>query len=238
MWEHMGWAKEHEMIIGNTIFCQPPRRLWTWKSPGDNMRNQIDYVIMKTRFRNSLISCKAYPGADFYSDHVPIISTIRLKLKKLKNTKKESLLDYAMLSTDPDLRRLHSAEVRNKFKTLQGLDSIEKQWGNLRECINKTAKKVIPKVKRKAKQKWMNDEILILMENRRELKRNSEEYETVHRMIRAKCKEAKELWPNENRREVEDFHRKDLRSMYKKINDITGRRKACSSTGCIKSTEG
>ena len=30
------WAKEHGMIIGNTIFCQPPRRLWTWKSPGDN----------------------------------------------------------------------------------------------------------------------------------------------------------------------------------------------------------
>ena len=114
------WAKEHGMIIGNTIFCQPPRRLWTWKSPGDNIRNHIDYVMMKTRLRNSLISCKAYPGADCYSDHVPIIGKIRLKLKKLKNTKKESLLDYAMLNTDPDLRRLYSAEVRNKFEAITG----------------------------------------------------------------------------------------------------------------------
>ena len=153
------------MIIGHPIFCQPPRRLWTWKSPGDNIRHKIDYVMMKTRFRNSLISCKAYPGADCYSDHVPIISKIRLKLKKLKNTKKESLLDYAMLNTDPDLRRLYSAEVRNKFEVLQGLENIENQWENLRECSNKTAQKVIPKVKRKAKQKWMNDEILNLMEN-------------------------------------------------------------------------
>ena len=141
------WAKKHGMIIGNTMFCQPPRRLWTWKSPGDNISNQIDYVMMKTRLRNSLISCKAYPGADCYSDHVPIIGRIRLKLKKLRNTKKESLLDYAMLSTDLDLRRLYSAEVRNKFEALQGLDSIENQWENLRECIN--CSEVIPKVKEK-----------------------------------------------------------------------------------------
>ena len=52
----------------------------------------------------------------------------------------------------------------------------------------------------------MNDELLNLMEDRRELKRNSAKYETVHRMIRAKCKEAKELWLNESCREVEDFH--------------------------------
>ena len=123
------------------------------ESPGDNIRNQIDYVMMKTRFRNSLISCKPYPGADCYSDHVPIISKFRLKLKKLRNTKKESLLDYAMLNTDPDLRRLYSAEVRNKFEALQGLDSIRNQWENLRECISKTDQKVIPKVKRNAKLK-------------------------------------------------------------------------------------
>ena len=57
-------------------------------------------------------------------------------------------------------------------------------------------------------------------------------------MIRAKCKEAKELWLHESSRKVEDFHDKDLRSMYKKINEITGRRKACSSTGHIKPKEG
>ena len=127
MWEHVGWAKEHEMIIGNTIFCQPPRRLWTTKSPGDNIRNQIDYVMMKMRFRNSLIYRTAYPGADCYSDNVLIISKIRLKLMKLKKTKKESLLDYAMLNTNPDLRRLYSAKVRNAFAALKRIDSIENQ---------------------------------------------------------------------------------------------------------------
>ena len=139
------------MIIENIIFWQPPRRLWKWKCPGDKIRNQIDYFMINTRFRNSPISCKTYPGADCYSDHVPIISKARLKLKKLRNTRKEFLMGYAMLSIDPELRRLYSAEVRNKFEALQGLDSIETQWDNLRECINKTAQKIIPKMKRNGK---------------------------------------------------------------------------------------
>ena len=71
----------------------------------------------------------------------------------------------------------------------------------------------------------MTDEILNLMENRRKLKRNSEEYKTVHRMIRTN-------------RKVEDFHGKDLRSMYNKIKEIIGRRKAYSNTGCLKSIDG
>ena len=105
--------------------------------------------MLKKRLRNSQISCKTYPGADHSRDHVPFISRIRLRLKKLRNNRKESLMDYAMLSTDSDLRRLYSAEVRINFEALQGLDSIKKQWENLRECISKTAHKVIPKVKEK-----------------------------------------------------------------------------------------
>ena len=50
------WAKSHGMIIGNTWFEQHPRRLWTWKSPGDNTRNQIDYMLINSRFRNALIT--------------------------------------------------------------------------------------------------------------------------------------------------------------------------------------
>ena len=76
------WAKSHGMIIGNTWFEQHPRRLWTWKSPGDNTRNQIDYILINSRFRNALLVAKTFPGADCGSDHVPVCGTIRLKLKK------------------------------------------------------------------------------------------------------------------------------------------------------------
>ena len=55
-----------------------------------------------------------------------------------------------MLKTDPELRMLFPAEVRNKFEALEGLDDIEQQWENLKEGINKADQEIIPKVKRKA----------------------------------------------------------------------------------------
>ncbi|XP_072168463.1 craniofacial development protein 2-like [Diadema setosum] len=39
------FCQANDLIIGNTLFQQHPRRLWTWISPGDNVRNQIDYIL-------------------------------------------------------------------------------------------------------------------------------------------------------------------------------------------------
>ena len=30
----IGWCSAHELMIANTWFQQPPRRKYTWKSPG------------------------------------------------------------------------------------------------------------------------------------------------------------------------------------------------------------
>ena len=76
------WAQINQLVIGNTWFKQPLRRRWTWKKPGTGERNQIDYIMISKRFRNSLMIAKSAPGADCYSDHSPGISHLRLKLKK------------------------------------------------------------------------------------------------------------------------------------------------------------
>ena len=38
----------------NTTSRHPPIYLYTWKSPGDRWRNQIDYIAVNKRFRNSI----------------------------------------------------------------------------------------------------------------------------------------------------------------------------------------
>ncbi|XP_027220178.2 craniofacial development protein 2-like [Penaeus vannamei] len=78
------WCQANNQIITNTWFKQYPRRLWAWKSPGDNIRNQIDYIIIYYRFRNMVQQSKTYPGADCNSDHVPVICRLQLKLKTVK----------------------------------------------------------------------------------------------------------------------------------------------------------
>ena len=50
------WCEMNNFTIGNTCFQQPQRRKWTWKSPGDSTRNQIDYILISGRFKNALLS--------------------------------------------------------------------------------------------------------------------------------------------------------------------------------------
>ena len=80
------WCQENNQNIMNTWFQHHPRRLYTWISPGDRTRNQIDYITVNQRFRNTFRQVKGYPGADCASDRVLLVCQIQVKLKKLKKT--------------------------------------------------------------------------------------------------------------------------------------------------------
>ena len=75
------WCTGNEQVISNTCFCNHPRRRWTWKSTGDNTRNQIDYITICKKYRSALKQAKSYPGADCGSDHVPVICVLKVNCK-------------------------------------------------------------------------------------------------------------------------------------------------------------
>ena len=41
------WAQMNKMVVDNTWFKQHLRGLWTWQSPCERVRNQIDYIKIK-----------------------------------------------------------------------------------------------------------------------------------------------------------------------------------------------
>ncbi|XP_062532951.1 craniofacial development protein 2-like [Bombyx mori] len=43
----------NSLAITNTFFQHHKRRLYTWKSPGDRYRNQIDFITVDQRWRSS-----------------------------------------------------------------------------------------------------------------------------------------------------------------------------------------
>ena len=47
------WCEKNDRVILNTWFEHHPIRLWTCKSPGGNVRNQIDYILINSRFWNA-----------------------------------------------------------------------------------------------------------------------------------------------------------------------------------------
>ena len=78
--------QENALVIANTLFQQHKRRLYRWTSPDSQHQNQIDYILCSQRWRSSIQSTKARPGADCGSDHELLITKFRLKLKKVGKT--------------------------------------------------------------------------------------------------------------------------------------------------------
>ena len=62
------FCKQHHLVVMNTWFKKRKTKLYTWESPEDRKRYQIDYILVKQRFRNSIGDVKTLPGADIDSD--------------------------------------------------------------------------------------------------------------------------------------------------------------------------
>ena len=56
------FCERHDLCIVNTMYKQPKRLLYTWKSPDHLHRNQIDYVFIKNLFKNAVSTCNTYMG--------------------------------------------------------------------------------------------------------------------------------------------------------------------------------
>ena len=86
-----------------------------------NTENQIDYILYSQRWRSSIQSAKARPGADCGSDHELLIAKFRLKLKKVGKTTRPFRYDLNQIPYE------YTVEVRNRFK---GLDLIARVLTN------------------------------------------------------------------------------------------------------------
>ena len=58
------FCQKNTLVIANTHFQQHKGQLYTWTSPDDQYRNQIDYTLCNQRWRSSIQSAKTSPGAD------------------------------------------------------------------------------------------------------------------------------------------------------------------------------
>ena len=238
---------EKDLVVTNTIFQHPKRLLYTWKSPGDISRNQIDYILIRKRFRNSVKQCKTYPGADINSDHNPLIAKISIKLKRAMPTslKKKTSIDYGKLAT-PAMQEKYLIDVKNQYEVLSmetdvqetNISSSDKKWNLLKNSILH-ANENAPKIERKKKQIWMTDQIMNLMAERKKAK-NPQEYTKIDKEIRKSCRIAKENWINQKCDQIEENQKLNgTKKMHDDIKLITGDKKNSNSAGsCIKDKEG
>ena len=172
---------EYQLVITKTVFNHHKRRLYTWTSLDGQTRNQIDYILIKQRWRTSLMDSKTLPGADFDADHELLQSKLKIKLHKLP--KAERPIHFDLYSIPESF----SVEIRNRFADLivRAEEMTPNElWKEMKSNTKETAKAFYVR-KRKRKRKWLTDATINATEQRRGLKqrgRQNQEY-------KQKCKE-------------------------------------------------
>ena len=102
--------QENALVIANTLFQQPKRRLYTWTSPDDPYQNQIGYILCSQWWRSSIQSAETRQGTDCGSDHELLIAKFRLKLKKVGKPTRPFRFDLNWILYN------YTEEVTNRFK--------------------------------------------------------------------------------------------------------------------------
>ena len=162
---------------------------------------------------------------------------MRVKLKKLKRSKRVPKLQLSLLGEDEDLKNKYRISVKNKFGVLETLTTAEERWQKMKESIEEAAREHIPLIERKANKKWMTTEILVLMEDRRKVKQDEQKFSEICKLIKKKCNEAKERWIIDQCIEIEKQTVKDSKYIHKKIKEVTWKNPS-SRIGCLKSKDG
>ncbi|GFR93940.1 RanBP-type and C3HC4-type zinc finger-containing protein 1 [Elysia marginata] len=91
----------NDLVIGGTLFEHPAIHKLTWYSPSD--KNQIDHIAINNTWRRSLLDVRVKRGADVGSDHLLVIASLRLKLRRTdRRDMHKKRLDVNKLK-DPDV---------------------------------------------------------------------------------------------------------------------------------------
>jgi len=237
----IGFCERRNLVITNTWFKQPYRRRYTWKQPGDRARYQIDYILVKQRYRNGVKCAKSLPGADCNSDHNMVKIRMAVKMKRVRIARKQRKWDLLNLKKNVKEYRDY---IEQRIKRNDGED-IEKRWGDIKTVVNEAAKKVVGYKKNvSAKKPWVTQEMLDKMEKRRRYKNVNTEngrqmYRRLNNELRRETERAREIWWERECTEVEELDKRGRSDIvYAKIKKLSGNRKQLRGIQKIKDVNG
>ena len=143
------FCQDHDLLITNTVFKHHMRRRYTWKAPGGDHRNQIDFILVKNRWKTYVENSRSYPGPECGSEH-----------------------NLARAMVTPMVKETYNVEANNRFAALKLLDEDRHRnelFKVLKEAILTTTGEVLEKASKKIRKLWISDNTISLTNGRRAL---------------------------------------------------------------------
>ena len=88
------YAEETNMMIVNTFFRKRTGKLWTFVSDSTGAKTQVDYILIRRKWKNSLHNCEAYNNfSSVGSGHRILTAKLKLSLRKNSTQAKKTQYD-------------------------------------------------------------------------------------------------------------------------------------------------
>ena len=168
------FATFNDLVLANKFSHHKAFRRWTWHSPNGQHHNQIDYIIVRKRFRSgvNIARTRSFPGADIGSDHDLLLTTFHLRLKKISKPKHTRLKFDLEKLKDPNVLETFQAIIGGRFASLTIISNKATDIDVMITTFNtavtesETASEILGKHRQK-KKPWITAEILDLCDKSR-----------------------------------------------------------------------
>ena len=80
------FATSKNLVVNSTIFPHRNIHKYTWTSPAEQNRNQIDHLLIDRRWHSSIIYLRSFSGAYCDTDHCQVGAKVRETLAVRKQT--------------------------------------------------------------------------------------------------------------------------------------------------------
>jgi hypothetical protein len=172
--------------------------------------------------------CRAFQGADIDSDHSLVIANIRLKLKKKHEPCVMRRRNVARLNEE-SIRTIYRQALERNLQELEEEHAcnLESRTVKLTAAINNAVEEAVPEEER-IRKKWITQETLRLVQEKRELKLRRDTSDVAERkykdscnMVRKAARNDKAQWLEQQCKEIENYSGEGKsREVYKMIRNI------------------
>ena len=178
------FAETNRLYVMNTFFKKRQGRRWTWISPNNEVKNEIDYFISNNRRIFQDVSSIGLSSFDILSDHRLILAKININIKKETKIKQTTAQRFSQVQLDEKLFSKKCSETNWSITS----DSIDDDYEEFTTKLN-NIKKECTTPNQENKRTRLKPDTLSLLKKRRELKIDDLEYKIVAKELRRRMKE-------------------------------------------------
>ncbi|MEL7288194.1 MAG: hypothetical protein AAGJ57_12985, partial [Pseudomonadota bacterium] len=128
------FSTANDFCILNTQFNHHKRRRFTWTSPDQSTRNQIDYMMINNKWRGNVLDARTKPSADCDTDHKLVFSKVQLKAFSVKRSSRPLPFNLDKLNRQ-EIRDQYVTETNNRFAALLEAHNVDMEpndlWSNI-----------------------------------------------------------------------------------------------------------